>query len=88
MQTWRTVIRLVFVLAMLCLLRGLAAVPKLLLDEPTEGTQPNVVQDIERIIVRLNAELGITVLLVEQNVGFVRRASHRFAMMEKGRVVA
>ena len=60
----------------------------LLLDEPSEGIQPNVVSEIQRIIVRLNQEVGITVLLVEQSVDFVRRAGHRFAMMEKGRVVA
>ena len=73
----------------LAIARALAADPKvLLLDEPSEGIQPNVVDDIERIIMRLNQEFGMTVLLVEQNVAFVRRAGHRFAMMEKGRVVA
>jgi urea transport system ATP-binding protein len=73
----------------LAIARALAADPKvLLLDEPGEGIQPNVVQDIERIIMRLNREFGMTVLLVEQNVAFVRRAGHRFAMVEKGRVVA
>jgi len=72
----------------LAIARALAADPKvLLLDEPSEGIQPNVVEDIERIITRLNQEFGMTVLLVEQNVAFVRRAGHRFAMMEKGRVV-
>lgn len=73
----------------LAIARALAADPKvLLLDEPSEGIQPSVVEDIERIIMRLNQEAGMTVLLVEQNVAFVRRAGHRFAMMEKGRVVA
>ena len=73
----------------LAIARALAAEPKvLLLDEPSEGIQPNVVEDIERIIMRLNRAFGITVLLVEQNVGFVRRAGHGFAMIEKGRVVA
>jgi urea transport system ATP-binding protein len=73
----------------LAIARGLAAEPKvLLLDEPGEGIQPNVVQDIERTIMRLNREFGMTVLLVEQNVAFARRAGHRFAMLEKGRVVA
>ena len=73
----------------LAIARALAADPQvLLLDEPSEGIQPNVVDEIERIIIRLNQEFGMTVLLVEQNVAFVRRAGHRFAMMEKGRVVA
>jgi urea transport system ATP-binding protein len=40
------------------------------------------------IIIRLNRDVGLTVVLVEQNVSFVRRAAHCFAMMEKGRVVA
>ncbi len=73
----------------LAIARALAARPTiLLLDEPTEGIQPNIVEEIEEIIVRLNRELGMTVVLVEQNVAFARRAGHRFAMMEKGRVVA
>ena len=68
--------------------RALAMDPKmLLLDEPTEGIQPNIVKQIEEVIVRLNQELGITVLLVEQNVPFARRASDHFIILDKGRVV-
>ncbi|MEM9242363.1 MAG: ATP-binding cassette domain-containing protein, partial [Pseudomonadota bacterium] len=72
----------------LAIARALAAHPKvILMDEPTEGIQPNIVQQIEDTIIRLNSELGIMILLVEQNVGFARRAGHSFAMLENGRVV-
>ena len=73
----------------LAIARALAAGPKvLLLDEPTEGIQPSIVEEIEAVILRLNREMGLTVILVEQNVAFARRAGHRFVLMEKGRVVA
>ena len=72
----------------LAIARALAADPKIiLLDEPNEGIQPSIVEEIEAIIISLNREVGLTVVLVEQNVSFARQASHGFAMMEKGRVV-
>lgn len=72
----------------LAIARALASEPSvLLMDEPTEGIQPNIVEQIENSIIRLNTELGLTIVLVEQNVGFARRAAHGFAMLENGRVV-
>jgi len=73
----------------LAIARALAMDPSvLLMDEPTEGIQPNIVEQIEQTIVHLNQRLGLTILLVEQNVQFAREAAHSFAMMENGRVVA
>ena len=73
----------------LALARCLCADPKLiLLDEPTEGIQPNIVEQIEEAIIRLNKVHGITIILVEQDIEFARRASDSFVIMEKGRVVA
>jgi urea transport system ATP-binding protein len=72
----------------LAIARALAANPRIiLLDEPNEGIQPSIVEEIEAVIIRLNREVGLTVVLVEQNVMFARQASHQFAMMEKGRIV-
>jgi urea transport system ATP-binding protein len=69
--------------------RALAIKPKLLiLDEPTEGIQPNIVAEIGDILLRLNREEGLTVLLVEQKLGFARRVGKRFVLMERGRAVA
>jgi len=69
--------------------RALVLDPTLLiLDEPTEGIQPNVVRDIGEVIRKLNRELGLTVLLVEQKLPFARRTADDFFIMEKGSVVA
>jgi urea transport system ATP-binding protein len=69
--------------------RALVLDPKLLiLDEPTEGIQPNIVRDIGDVIRKLNRELGLTVLLVEQKLPFARRVADDFFIMEKGSVVA
>lgn len=69
--------------------RALAIDPKLLiLDEPTEGIQPNIVQQIGDIILRLNQEENLTVLLVEQKLPFARRVGQQFVIMDRGRRVA
>lgn len=60
----------------------------LLLDEPSEGIQPSVVQDIARIIVSLNRDTGITVLLVEQNLDMIQAMAQRCYVMDKGRITA
>ncbi len=59
----------------------------LILDEPTEGIQPNIVQEIGAIIKKLNTELGLTVLLVEQKLPFARLVGDNFFIMDRGRCV-
>jgi urea transport system ATP-binding protein len=69
--------------------RALVLEPKLLiLDEPTEGIQPNIVHEIGDIVLRLNKEAGLTVLLVEQKLPFARRVASDFCILDKGRRVA
>ncbi len=69
--------------------RALVLEPKLLiLDEPTEGIQPNIVHDIGDIVLKLNKEEGLTVLLVEQKLPFARRVASEFCILDKGRRVA
>jgi urea transport system ATP-binding protein len=69
--------------------RALVLEPRLLiLDEPTEGVQPNIVHEIGDVILRLNQEAGVTILLVEQKLPFARRIATCFHIFEKGRAVA
>lgn len=69
--------------------RALCLEPKLmLLDEPTEGIQPNIVRELGDIIRRLNNEQGLTVLLVEQKLPFARRVADSFCIMDRGESVA
>lgn len=71
----------------LAIARALCLQPSLLLlDEPTEGIQPNIVAELERTIVRLNEEMGITILLVEQNIGFIKRSCSEVLVMDKGAI--
>ena len=68
--------------------RALALDPKLLiLDEPTEGIQPNIVHEIGDILIRLHEEEKLTVLLVEQKLPFARRVAQNFCIMDRGRSV-
>ena len=69
--------------------RALVTDPKLLiLDEPTEGIQPNIVAEIGAAVNKLNRELGLTVLLVEQKLPFARKLADRFCLLDRGRLVA
>ncbi|MDR3415748.1 MAG: urea ABC transporter ATP-binding subunit UrtE [Nevskia sp.] len=69
--------------------RALILRPRLLiLDEPCEGIQPNIVHEIGDLVLRLNAEHGLTVLLVEQKLPFARRVASHFHILDKGRLVA
>ena len=69
--------------------RALSISPKLLiLDEPTEGIQPNIVHEIGDIILRLNQEKRLTILLVEQKLPFAKRVAQSFCILDKGRDVA
>ena len=72
----------------LAIARALVTDPKILiLDEPTEGIQPSIIQDIGEAIRRVNKELDITVLIVEQYLDFVLGISDALYVMEKGSIV-
>src|SRR5580700_7983204 len=72
----------------LAIARALVLDPKLLiLDEPTEGIQPNIVHEIGDIVLRLNKEEGLAVLLVEQKLPFARRVASEFCILTNGRRV-
>jgi urea transport system ATP-binding protein len=73
----------------LAIARALTIGPKcVLLDEPTEGIQPNIVHEIGNVIRRLYEEEKLAVLLVEQKLPFARKVAERFFLMERGAVVA
>ena len=72
----------------LALARALMAKPKLLLlDEPSEGIQPSILDEIASTVLHINSQQGIAVLVVEQNLDFAARVAHRGLMMDKGEIV-
>ncbi|WP_067568601.1 urea ABC transporter ATP-binding subunit UrtE [Nocardia acidivorans] len=73
----------------LAIARALITEPKLLiLDEPTEGIQPSVVAEIERTIIDLTNRGGLSVLLVEQHIGFALQAAQQYYVLQSGRITS
>jgi len=69
--------------------RALVSEPDLLiLDEPNEGIQPNIIQQIGEVLLQLNKDEKLTIILVEQKLTFARRLGQLFYLMDKGRCVA
>ena len=69
--------------------RALVGEPRvLLLDEPTEGIQPNIIQQIGEVLRELVTERNMTVVLVEQYLDFVREFGHDFYIMNRGQITA
>jgi urea ABC transporter ATP-binding protein UrtE len=74
---------------MLAIGRALVGRPELLLlDEPSLGIQPSIVREIGDSLIRLNREEGLSILLVEQNIGMISHVAQRAYAMDKGRIVA
>jgi urea ABC transporter ATP-binding protein UrtE len=72
----------------LAVARALITAPKmLLLDEPSEGVQPSIVQEIAELIRSANQRWGVTVLLVEQNLDFAVRVAPNAHLMNRGKIV-
>jgi len=73
---------------LLALARALIARPRLLLlDEPTEGIQPSIIDEIVDKLKEIRVRLGLTIVLVEQNIDFIRQLSDRVLLIHKGTIV-
>ncbi|MFB9950699.1 ABC transporter ATP-binding protein [Rhizobium puerariae] len=73
----------------LALGRCLCTQPRLLLlDEPTEGVQPSIVEQMAATLARLHVSLGLSTILVEQNLDFIRALADRIAVLERGRITS
>ncbi len=74
---------------LLALARALAGRPKiLLLDEPTEGIQPSIIEEIAQTLSSLRDRLGLTIVLVEQNLDFIATVSQRVLVIKRGQLGA
>ncbi|MEI5996261.1 ATP-binding cassette domain-containing protein [Paraburkholderia bengalensis] len=72
---------------LLALARALAGEPSmLLLDEPTEGIQPSIIEEIAETLVSLREKRGLTIVLVEQNLDFIAAVSQRVLVIRRGRI--
>jgi urea ABC transporter ATP-binding protein UrtE len=74
---------------LLALARALAGQPRvLLLDEPTEGIQPSIIEEIAETLATLRDRLGLTIVLVEQNLDFIATVSQRVLVIKRGQLGA